>query len=251
MQTIGLLAAIPQERDALLRCMHGWKQISLGSFRAYCLELRGLTCYLVTSGMGARRAGEAAQALIAMSAPHMLLSFGVAGAVGGADLQIGDVVLAEAVGELVSGLPGPLQPLAALPAAAREAAAQALSSRGARVWAGTALTTGGVQPREDQLKHLLHPILEMETAGIARAAARSSIPLVSIRAISDGPGAPVPLDIGAVMGEDASLKTGRLLWMVLRQPRILFQFPRFLKNSRLAADNAAFALAAVLRQISG
>ena len=51
---------------------------------------------LVTSGMGMRRASEAARELIKTNAPCLLISFGIAGAVE-ADLEIGDVVVAEAV----------------------------------------------------------------------------------------------------------------------------------------------------------
>ena len=55
----------------------------------------------------------------------------------------------------------------------------------------------------------MHPILEMETAGIAQVAAENGIPLLSIRAISDGPRAPIPFNLGEMMDEDANLRAGR------------------------------------------
>ncbi len=248
MTTIGLIAAMPLESDALLRCVQGWQRVTLGKLRGARFELSGQACLLVTSGMGVRRAGEAARLLVATHAPEMLISFGITGAVED-ELAIGDVVAAEAVCRLEQSGLGPLQPLAPLPAAARDAAAQALSGRGARLFSGTAITTSGSQLIPGQIGNLAHPVLEMETAGIAQAAAESGIPLLAVRAISDGPRAPIPFNLGEMMDEDANLKTGRLLRAILRRPGILFQSGRMMKNSRLAADNAAIAVAAALSNL--
>jgi adenosylhomocysteine nucleosidase len=244
---IGLIAAMPQESDALLRLLLGWKRTGVGSFRAQSFDLSGQACLLVTSGMGARRAGQAARALLEMDA-RVLVSFGIAGAVE-ADLEIGDVVAVESVCRLDRGLPGPLLPLAAWPAAARQAAAQALAQRGARLFAGTAVTTGGSQVAAGQLGELTHPVLEMETAGIAQAAAQKGIPLLSLRAISDGPRAPIPFNLAEMMDDDANLQWVRMLKALARRPGIVLQFGRMLRNSRLAADNAALALLAALSEL--
>jgi adenosylhomocysteine nucleosidase len=248
MRPIGLLAAMPQESDALLRCVHAAKRIAVGAFSGKSFELSGQTCLLVTSGMGVRRAGEAARALVEHSVPRLLISFGIAGAVE-ADLHIGDVIMAAAVCRLEQGLPGALAPLAAWPAAAHEAAAGALSGRGARLFSGTAITTAGSQVTQTQLGQMPHPILEMETAAIAQVAAENGRACLSIRAISDGPAAPIPFDLGQMMDADANLQAGKLFQAILRRPAILFQSGRMLRNSRIAADNAAIALTAALGQI--
>jgi len=249
METIGLIAAMTQESAALLRCVTQWQRIAVGPLRGNQFVLSSKICLLVTSGMGFRRAGEAAQTLVERNpppnAPRLLISFGIAGAVQ-ADLDIGDVVLAEAVCKLDQSVLGSLSPLAPWPDAAREAAIQALAKRGAHLFAGTAVTTGGSQVTEYQLGELKHPILEMETAGIARVAAEKGIPLLSLRAISDGPRAPIPFDLGEVMDEDSNLRTGRLLKMIVRNPRIVLQSRQMMRNNRIAADNAATALVAAL-----
>ncbi len=249
METIGLIAAMTQESNALLRKIKGWKQVSLGSFRGECFELSGQTCLLVTSGMGVRRAGEAARNLVEMHDPRMLITFGIAGAVE-ANLQIGDVIITEAVCRLDQGVPGPLLPLASWPQAAQEAAALALSRCGARLLVGTTVTTPGSQVMEHQLEKINHPVLEMETIGIAQVAAEKGIPLFSLRAISDGPLSPIPFDLGEMMDEDANPKIGRILNSMIRHPRIVFQFGRLIRNTRIAADNAAAALIAALSQMS-
>jgi hypothetical protein len=63
-----------------------------------------------------------------------------------------------------------------------------------------------------------------------------------MRAISDGPRAPIPFDLEVMMDENANLKIGRILLQMARQPGIFLQLSRLMRNSSLAADNAAYAL---------
>jgi hypothetical protein len=86
----------------------------------------------------------------------------------------------------------------------------------------------------------------METAGIARVAAEGGIPLLSLRAVSDGPQAPIPFDLEAVTDEDSNLQVGKLIRMALRQPRIILRSMRLIRNVESAAENAAIALVAAL-----
>ena len=206
-------------------------------------------CLLVTTGMGLKRAAEGARALLAATRPQLLVSFGIAGAVHD-DLRIGDVVVARNTCLLEAGLPGEFRPLAALSHEAWEAAARALQPDGARLVAGTAITTRGSQVLLERLGEMAHPALEMETAGIAQVAAEMGIPLLSIRSISDGPQAPIPFDLEAVMDEDYNFRMGRLLMLVLRRPQLILQSQQVLRNSRKAAGHAARALLAALSQPS-
>jgi hypothetical protein len=52
------------------------------------------------------------------------------------------------------------------------------------------------------------------------------------------------------MDEDANLQAGKMLKAIVRHPRIVFQAGRLMKNTRIAADNAAIALIAALSQTS-
>jgi adenosylhomocysteine nucleosidase len=245
MQPIGLIAAMNQERDALLRRVKGARRIKLGPFRGYSFDLHGQACVLVTSGMGMRRAGEATRCLVDAKGPRLLISFGIAGAVE-RDLEIGDVVAAGSVCLLLGGSPDLIQPLAAWPEASTRAMISALAGRGAHLYPGTALTTAGSQLAPGRSVGLNHPVLEMETAGIARVAAEHDIPLLSIRAISDGPRAPIPLNLDEMMDKDANLKAGKLLKAVISHPGILVHTRQLMINTQLAADNAAVALVAAL-----
>lgn len=95
MDTIGLIAAMPQESSALIRYLKYWKRSKLGKLDCKSFVIHEHNCLLVTSGMGTRRACEAAKALIEERGPRLLISFGIAGGVE-ADLGIGDVVVPEA-----------------------------------------------------------------------------------------------------------------------------------------------------------
>lgn len=241
METIGLIAAMTSESNALLCYVKQWKRFELGRFDCKSFEIYEKKCVLITSGMGTQRAGQAARELIKTNAPRLLISFGIAGAVE-ADLDIGDVVVPEVYCELVNGVPQSLQPMNLWPDNALKAAAFSVGSCGARLITGTAVTTGGSIVSGEQLSNLKHPILEMETAGIARAARESGIPLFSMRAISDGPRAPIPFNLSEIMDEEANLRAGSLIMALVRHPGIVLKLRGLIQNTRTAATNVAFAV---------
>jgi len=247
METIGLIAAMPQESEALLRCVKEWKRTTFDPFRGARFQLMERDCLLVTSGMGLTRAMDATRALLAGSSAHLLVSFGIAGAVND-DLHVGDVVVAWNTCLLDKGLPSQFHSLASLSEASWNAAAQVLQPAGAHLVPGTAITTRGSQVVLQQLEQMTHPVLEMETAGIATVAAEMGIPLVSIRSVSDGPQSPIPFDLESILDEKYNFRIGKLLMLVLRRPQIIFQSRQMMQNSRKAADNAAKALVAALSQ---
>lgn len=240
-----MIAAMPQESGALLRRIGEWERTMFGPFRGYRFRLFDRNCLLVRSGMGFRRAMDATRALLAGTSPQFLISFGVAGAVKD-DLQIGDVIVARVSCLLDKGFPSQFLGLASLTDAAQQAAARALQVRGARLVSGTAITTRGSQAVPLQLETMANPVLEMETAGIARVAAEQGLPLLALRAVSDGPQAPIPFDLEAVTDEDSNLQMDKLIKMALRHPRIILQSIQLIQNVERAAKNAAIALVAAL-----
>jgi adenosylhomocysteine nucleosidase len=248
METIGIIAAMSQESDALLRLIESRDCSDIETFRCYRFQILDRECWLITSGMGRQRAAQAAHTLMDAFNPQLLVSVGIAGAVN-ADLEIGDVVASTDTCFLdKEGHPGPFQPLARLSGPAWQAAKQALQLGGAGLYPGTAITTHGAQLIQPQPPQLTNPVLEMETAGIASAAAEKSIPVLSLRAISDGPREPIPFNLEQMLDEQDNLRTGEILKTILGHPGILPQLVRMGHNSRRAADNAAQALVAALSQ---
>ena len=144
METIGLVAAMTQERDALLRHVSGVETIRLGSARCHKFKISGQECVLITSGMGIRRAGLAAQMMVEAGTPRLFISFGIAGAVE-PELEIGDVVAATAFCQLQRDGLSQFQNLAILPDQSRQDITRALAQRGARFFMGTAVSTSGSQ----------------------------------------------------------------------------------------------------------
>ncbi len=247
MESIGIIAATPQERQACLRFIEQSKHCALGPFHCQRFQLLDRDCWLLTSGMGLKRAAQAACTLIEAIRPQLLISVGVAGAVN-TTLEIGDVVASRDTCYLNKGLPGPLKPLAHLSEAAWQAAAQALQPRRARLVSGTAVSTQGSQNIQPQPEQMTNPVLEMETWGIAQVTAEQAISLLSLRAISDGPRAPIPFNLEEMIDEQDNLRMGEIVKMILGQPRLLLQLLRMGRNTTKAAENAAIALIAALRQ---
>jgi hypothetical protein len=52
------------------------------------------------------------------------------------------------------------------------------------------------------------------------------------------------------MDEDANPQAGRILKAIFRHPGIVFQASRLIRNTRIAADNAAITLMAALSQVT-
>ena len=244
---IGLIAAMPEERRPLLRRLHGWEKCRVGSFPGWRFNLAGRDCLLVQSGIGLTRAGDAARALITAAHPSLLVSFGVAGALKDG-LRIGDVVALRSAALLDLDLPASAALLATLSPASLDAAAHALQPHGAQLRSGAAFTTRGSQTVQFEPPEPENPLLEMETAAIAQAAAASTIPLLALRGVSDNPQHPLPIDPAMVMDDNYHLLPGKLIQLLVRHPGILFQAGRFSRSTALAAENAAIAVIAALSQ---
>jgi adenosylhomocysteine nucleosidase len=239
----GLIVAMRREaRPLLLRVGRFAKGATAGRV-CWRFKLSGRDCILVHCGIGLERARAGAAALIEEAGPSVLVSFGVSGGVE-EDLQVGDVVAAESSVSLDDGKP--VLPLGTLSLAAFQAAEKVVSTLGARLSRGTIVTTRGAQVHPDQVKRLLHPVLDMETYGIAQAAASRGIPLLSLRGLSDSVREPLPFELAALSDSEGNFRAGRLLLQAVRHPGLLRRLPRLQENARRAEDNVAAAVLAVL-----
>ena len=231
-----------EARPLLLR-VGRYAKGTIAGLACWRFKLPGRDCILVHCGIGLERARAAAAALMEEANPSVLISFGVSGGVE-EDLQVGDVVAAESAVLLESGH-GVLS-LSTLPPSAFQAAETSVSMRGARLYRGSVVTTRGAKVRPDQVKDLLHPVLDMETYGIAQAAAGRVIPLLSLRGLSDSVREPLPFDLAALSDSDHNFRAEKLLLQVLRHPGLLRRLPRLQENTRRAEENVAAAVTAVL-----
>jgi adenosylhomocysteine nucleosidase len=253
METLGLIAALPQEYAPLLRRVGRRERIRLGPFRGYRFQLGNLACLLVESGMGLRHAHDATCALLAAARPRALVSFGIAGALcasgpGSAqqDLRVGDVVIGNGVSLADQGTPGQVLPLASWSEAEQSAASQALQARRVRLVAGTIITTPKLGLVLNPPAGMVYPVLDMETAAVARVAAEQGLPLLALRAISDLSSEPLPFDQSEFTDAELNLSLSKALWAFLRRPRLLPGYLRLARNVGWAAENVAVALFAAL-----
>jgi adenosylhomocysteine nucleosidase len=245
MKTVGLIAAMSMESQALLRLVRDPKRIKVGRFKGYRFQLPQWECVLVECGWGMFRAEEATRTLIEEVHPALLLSFGIAGAVD-EDLNIGDVVCAENHYLLQNGSLQKRKATSSLSLAAQKGIVKSLKIKSAHLYSGATVTTRGSQFIPKQRNALTHPVLEMETAGVVQAIMGTGIPLVSLRGISDGPKAPIPFDLEAMVDDNYHMDIGKVLWAILRRPAMLPQALKMSKNSQLAAENEALATLAAL-----
>ncbi|WP_243688340.1 phosphorylase family protein [Geotalea toluenoxydans] len=94
--TIGIIAAMPEEVNPLLKRIGIYQREKRESFELFRFGLDVKKIVLVQSGMGAKHATRATRFLIKTASPDIILNFGFAGAVT-AGPRVGDLVLADQV----------------------------------------------------------------------------------------------------------------------------------------------------------
>ena len=239
-----------QEVKPFLEALEAYTRAPGHGLPMYSFRLAGSDCVLVECGIGMRKAEEATREVLERHRPDILVSFGVAGAVT-PDLAVGDVVMVQAVCRLDKGAVVDRRPAANWSAPAAMRAEGALAARGARLLRGTAVTTSG-EGAVAGADGIASTVVEMETAGVLRAAMERGVPLLSIRSISDSPDEPLPFSIADTMDKEGRLRPGRVVMMVLRRPRLIIRLARLQRNMDLAMSNlAAAVVAAVEAQLSG
>ncbi len=182
------------------------------------------------------------RALAAAERPRLIVSFGIAGALGPLRMRVGDIFLGEHCRTWESGAFGSRADLAVLPDNLRDAVSSAAEQCGARCRRGTVVTVlGGLQPVPAPPDG--DAVVDMETCAVVQAAAEQGIPVLSLRAISDLPEAPVPFSMAG--GEEFRVKPLVLLAAILRRPRILRSLFRLKGNAALASRNLAAVMTAV------
>ena len=244
--TIAFIAALNQETRPLLRRAGARRKGSTDGFPTYRFDLFSRECLLILSGVGVMRAMRAVHALFSVTRPQLVVSFGIAGAPQN-DLCVGDVIVAHTVRSLnAAGLPGRSQDLVSLSEPALQASAQALHTRGARFFSGIALTTPGVQTVNLAGLSVEHPVLEMETAGIAQACSSQDIPVLAFRGVSDSVDQPLPFDLEEYLDRNQNLRAGRLLAGLVRDPSLFSRLNRLRRNAARAAENCVAAMCAAL-----
>jgi adenosylhomocysteine nucleosidase len=188
------------------------------------------------SGPGRHRAEAAAHRLVECGA-RALVSWGVAGGLD-PDLPAGRVVLVSGV-DTADG-------------SAMDADPGWLAGLHERVGSGVTTTSGRVRCVDEvvasvSLKQELWrtsgaAIVDMESAGIARAAAEAGVPWIGVRGVTDAAGEMLPVDISALTSETGGIRPGAVLRLLFR-PSI---WPA-LAGLRRATGNASESMRGLVR----
>lgn len=252
-QTIGLIAAMPEEIRPLLKKFPPVAREKFAGFNMYRFRTGEREACLIQSGMGLKNAAAATHALIAQAAPGIILNFGFAGAVT-AGPAVGDIVVATRVlfhrDRLFSEQQGIAAELAEQWAAPPK---DALRESAYHIYRGTFITAAQIKEKLE-LARLLPagvscPVLDMETAAVAQVAAKEKVPLLAVRAISDDAGEELGFTIEEFTDREMNLRIWKVLMTVARKPWIVPQLLRLAKNSRVAGENLAGALLVMLENL--
>jgi len=223
---LGLIAALSWEIRPLLRRQADVERE--GPFHSF--SLRGEPAWLVVAGMGAENAFRAARQLLERGQVRGLVTLGFAGALVDS-LAPGEVVIADRVFDQQSGerlhCDGELFPVAGgrhgdLLSVPDVIATAAAKRRLAQEWGAVAA--------------------DMESAGVARAAAQAGVPFCAIKAITDTAAQSISIDFTRCRSEHSGLSIGKILREALRSPRGVGDVWMLARGARVAARSLAVVL---------
>ena len=243
---IALIAALPEEIKPFLARVWTSRKDRIAGFPLYRCRIGDRELILLQSGMGPRNAEAATRALLDTATPDLIINFGLAGAVAPgpeiADLVVAIRLLVRDRGTF-SAQSGPDLPLV------DEVIATVGTSR---CHPGTFITIAETMSKAD-LRGTLPvgtetPVLEMETAAIARVANERGIPLLALRAISDDSDDELGFTIAEFCDANLRIRPIKVLFTILKRPRIIPQLIRLARNSKLAAEALTAGIVNYLEQ---
>ena len=243
---IALIAALPEEIKPLLAKMDIVKEELISGFTLYRCRLGDRELILLRSGMGPKNAEEAVRALLKIVTPERIINFGLGGAVA-PGLRVADLALATRL--LVSD-GGKFREQSGLTLPLVEGFAAVAANKDCLY--GTFITAAETMPKAALHRALPAgtetPILEMETAAIARVADEHKIPLLAIRAVSDDCNEELGFTVAEFCDANLRIRPLKVLLTILKRPWIVPQLFRLARNSRQAAEALAACIITYLEQ---
>ena len=239
---IAIITAMPEESRAILKSAKGVEKSRHGERRTFHCRIAGHDVTLVEAGMGMLNAGWAATVLAAEQ-PDLLLSAGFGGGVL-PGLGVGDVVMAEGVSHWIGS---------GFERVETTFYGQAAGPNPDLPPRGEFITSDTILNKQHLLAILPHginrPVLEMESAAVARVAAEHGIPFAGIRAISDPWDEELEFSVDDFCDDARQIRPFKVLATILRRPRIIPQLIRLGWNSRAAARGLGMAMERLLRHL--
>lgn len=238
-----MIAAMKEEIEPLLRLAGPCRQEVNEGFRLYHFTAGTRPVCLIRSGMGPAHAATATRILLDAVQPELIVSFGFAGSLT-PELKTGDLIVANRLLFLHDRLFSEQQGLAV--DTARKFSEILAKQATCSVHLGTLVTTVRIIAKMDLAKRLPAGIstaaVEMETSAVARMAVKDKVPVLAIRAISDGLDDELGFSLEEFCDRELNLKLWRVLLTVARKPWIIPQLLRLTKNTEKAGMTLAEAV---------
>jgi adenosylhomocysteine nucleosidase len=213
----GIVAALEREVRPLLRCSVRMRTTADTVFHEFPAAV------IVCGGIGAERAREAAEALIAAYHPTILVSAGFAGAVE-PKLKPGDVFMASTVLDVASGRSFRTQQGNGVLATARMIAGQQQKAELAKIGAAA---------------------VDMEASAVAQVAAQHGSAFLAIKGISDEFNFPMPA-MERFVSAAGKFQTAQFITHVALRPHRWLTVKRLAANCARAANALSDALDTLL-----
>jgi len=189
-------------------------------------ELCGQSVVTAMTGVGIRRARAGTSFIIQKFKPRIIICAGHGGALS-PDLKVGDIVLGESVISLRKNEEKKL--FSDLP----------FSDIGCKK--GVLLTESRFINKPEEKKHLFEAsnalTVDMETWGVAEAAVQSSIPVASVRSVSDESHERLP-DMGEIYGSNGELDLEKADLYFKSAPDLISPYLKFRFKSSPRASNS-------------
>jgi adenosylhomocysteine nucleosidase len=246
-KTIGIIAAMPEETAPLLRKVGPVHRERRQGYNLYRFNRGEKAICLLESRIGMEQSARATRVLLDSADIGIILNIGLGGAPL-PDLSVGDIVVAGRLLFFKERLFSEQQGLDARISVDCISALQGERSFG--VYLGTSITVAEILDKKSLAalipSDVRYPVIEMETTAVARIAREQKIPLVAIRAISDGADEELGFSITEFTDKKMNISPWRVLGTIARKPRITPQLVRLGINSRRAGENLATVVLAVI-----
>jgi adenosylhomocysteine nucleosidase len=267
---LGLVVALPEEARALARVMSGVQRERKpggsplpAAVHLLAGTLAGQPVTVAWAGAGAGGAARAASAVLQRGAEG-LLAVGFAGALSPA-LRPGDLLAATEVAEPDGGswpadagwlaalksVPGKNDgcsmeaPSAIIPMTGQQRPTVAPAFHRGRLLTAPRVVAGAAEKR--RLREETGALaVDMESAAVARSAATAGVPMMALRAITDGADESLPLDFELCFDSHGQFHPARLMGLLARRPFALGGLIRLGRHSLQAGRALASFLALAL-----
>lgn len=246
---IGIIAAMPEEVSAILRCASSPAQERISNRICYRFVQSEHEIVVMHAGMGFDNAARSAESLIDGFAPDLLLSAGFCGGID-SELLVGDTVVAVhyaiASETTLENIP------IAIPGISKKVV-RTMTDSGIRAFESFFVSTPAVMNKAT-IAALLpdyakYPTVEMESSAIALVAVEKKIPFFAIRTVSDPRSEELLFSIEEFCDKQLNISIPRVLLTIVKRPYILPQLLRLARNSRIAGRSLTTSIEIILSSI--